>query len=299
VALIGLGLLGLLVVGYTAICAYMAMSLTQPDRHAIQAFPEQYGLAYENVAFPSRVDGVPLDGWLLRAPEDIAHKRPVIVIHGRGSDRTREANNHMIEIAAGLVRDGHPVLLFDLRGSGRSSGGHYTLGAKEVWDMGGAIDFVARRGLADNGVDMLGYSMGGATVLLDAADEPLVRAVVEDSGYAELGDLVDTEVPKASHLPGFFTPGMVLMAKPLVGIDVYAIRPIDHVAALAARGVPLLVIHGEADTTIPFSHGQRIAAAYGPTVKTLFVPGAEHVRSYESHPAMYLETLETFLDGAE
>jgi hypothetical protein len=192
------------------------------------------------------------------------------------------------------------VLLFDLRGSGQSGGDHFTLGAKEVWDMGGAIDFLAQRGLAANGVDVLGYSMGGATALLDAPDEPLVRAVVEDSAYALLGDLIEDQLPKASHLPTWFTPGTVLLARPLVGIDPYAIRPIDHVATLAAHGVPLLVIHGEADTTVPVDHGYRIAAAYdGPGVQTLFVPGAEHVRSYEVDPETYLQTLTRFLDGTE
>jgi len=106
----------------------------------------------------------------------------------------------MLDIAAELVRQGHPVLLFDLRGSGRSGGDHYTMGAKEVWDMGGAIDYLNRRGLAANGVDVLGYSMGGATVLLDAPDEPLVRAVAEDSAYAELGDIIDDHCIKCRRM---------------------------------------------------------------------------------------------------
>jgi hypothetical protein len=47
------------------------------------------------------------------------------------------------------------------------------------------------------------------------------------------------------------------------------------------------------------SHGQRIAEAYGPAVKTLFVPGAEHVRSYEVDPETYLGTLKSFLDASQ
>ncbi|MBV9577927.1 MAG: alpha/beta fold hydrolase [Chloroflexi bacterium] len=296
---VGVALAGVLVLGYVAICGYMVLALTTPVRHQFQTSPEQYGLAYDSVQFPSRVDGVTLDGWLLRPPDDAAHKRPVIVVHGRGSDRTREADGHVLDIAAGLVGDGHPVLVFDLRGSGQSGGEHYTLGAREVWDLGGAIDALVQRGLTDDGVDLLGYSMGGATVLLEAADEPLVRAVVEDSGYADLEQLIDEQLPRASGLPAFFTPGMIMMARPLVGIDVPAIRPIDHVAALAARGVPLLVIHGEEDGVVPWSHGERIAAAYGPTVQTLFVPGAEHVRSYATEPSVYLDTVKRFLDATE
>ena len=295
-AVVGASVVLVLALLYVAICGYMAWTLTEPERQPFRYAPEQYGLNYETVDFPSRVDATPLDGWRLLPPADAPRRRPLIAVHGKGSDRTREAHDHLVEIGADLVRHGYPVLLFDLRGSGRSGGDHYTLGAKDVWDVGGAIDYLQGRGLAADGVDLLGYSMGGATVLLDASDEPLVRKVAEDSGYAELGDLIDEQLPRASHLPPPFTPGTVLMARPLVGIDLYQIRPIDHVAALAAHSVPLLVIHGEADSTIPFTHGQRIAAAFGPGVQTYFVPGAEHVRSYETDPATYMRTLEAFLD---
>jgi pimeloyl-ACP methyl ester carboxylesterase len=298
-ALLGAAVLGLLAVAYAAICGYMAWSLTQPERQPFRFFPEQYGLTYESVEFPSRLDAIALDGWLLLPSTEVPYRRPIVVVHGKAVDRTREAHDHMLEISAGLVQDGHPVLLFDLRGCGRSGGERYTLGTQEVRDVGGAIDFLQRRGLTDDGVDLLGYSMGGATALLDAPGEPLVRAVAEDSGYAELGDLIDDQLPKASHLPNLFNAGTILMARPLVGIDLYAIRPVDHVAALAVRRVPLLVIHGDADSTIPVRHGQRIAAVYGPVVQTLFVPGAEHVRSYETQPAAYLARLGAFFDQAE
>jgi pimeloyl-ACP methyl ester carboxylesterase len=278
----------------------MALTLTRPERQPFRFFPEQYGLAYESVSFPSRVDAIPLDGWLLGLPEGgVPRRRPVVAVHGKGVDRTREAHDHMLEIADHLVRQGHPVLLFDLRGSGRSGGERFTLGAQEVRDVGGAIDFLYGRGLANDGVELLGYSMGAATAMMLAPNEPLVRALVEDSGYAELGDLLDERVPQESGLPPFFTPGMVFMARTLVGMDMYAIRPIDAIPSLAARGTPFLVVHGGADQSVPFSHARRIMAAYGPRAETLFLPGAGHVRSYEADPGAYMARLTDFLDRAE
>jgi fermentation-respiration switch protein FrsA (DUF1100 family) len=84
-----------------------------------------------------------------------------------------------------------------------------------------------------------------------------------------------------------------------MGVDVYAIRPIDHLPDLARSGVPLLVIHGEADSYVPPTHGQRIAAAYGPTVETLFVPGAEHIESHKLAPVLYDQRVRDFFDRAE
>ncbi len=282
---------------YAILSGYMAISLTRPVRLPFERSPDQYGLAFEQVSFPSRVDSIKLDGWLL--PASGSSRRPVVMVHGKGSDRQREVDGRALEVARGLVQDGHPVLMFDLRGCGRSGGDHFTLGAEEVRDVGGAVDFLEKRGLATQGVDLLGYSMGAATAMLEAATDPRISAVAEDSGYADLGQILEDQIPKASGLPSIFTPGVVLATRLLIGVDVYSIRPIDAARTLAGRGVPLLVIHGDADTTVPVSHGQRIAAAYGPSVQTYFVPGAEHVRSYAANPSVYLSRLTTFLDRSE
>jgi hypothetical protein len=37
-----------------------------------------------------------------------------------------------------------------------------------------------------------------------------------------------------------------------------------------------------------------LAEAYGSGVETLFVPGAEHVRSYERQPGVYLTRVQEF-----
>jgi pimeloyl-ACP methyl ester carboxylesterase len=276
----------------------MALTLTRNERHAFARTPEQFGLAYDSVEFPSRVDATPLRGWLLR-PASVLHRRPVIMIHGKGADREAGPGDGILGVSAPLVRDGYSVLTFDLRASGESGGERFTLGALEVRDVGGAIDFLRSRGLAMDGVNLVGFSMGGATALLVAESEPLVRAVVEDSGYADLNELLDDQVPKQSGLPAFFTPGMVLAANGLLGMNVYGIRPVDGVPTLAVDGVPLLVIHGDADTYVPPKNARRIAAAYGPGVETLYLPNAKHIESHSVAPATYNARLRAFLARAE
>jgi len=144
-------------------------------------------------------------------------------------------------------------------------------------------------------VSLVGFSMGGATALLTAIDEPAVRAVAEDSGYADLGDLIEVEAPKASGLPPFFTPGMALAVRALIGVDLYAIRPVDGMPHLAAAGVPVLFVHGETDTYVPLVNARRLATSYGPRAETLFVPGAGHVESHLKSPATYDAALLAFL----
>jgi pimeloyl-ACP methyl ester carboxylesterase len=218
------------------------------------------------------------------------------MVHGKGTDREAGPGDGILGIAAPLVRDGYRVLTFDLRGSGESSGERFTLGGQEVRDVEGAIDYLGERGLAADGVHLVGFSMGGSTALLTAADEPAVRAVAEDSGYADLGDLLDDQVPKVSGLPGFFTPGMVLAVRGLIGVDLYSIRPVDVMPRLAAANIPVLVIHGSADSYVPPVNAQRLAASYGPRVETLFIPAAGHVESHLRAPTLYDDRLRSFLD---
>ena len=286
-------------VAYLVICAYMGSTLTRPFRRAFTSVPEQFGLAYEAVSFPSRVDRLVLDGWLLAPGAGVPERRMVVVAHGWARDRQSELEGRLLEVAARLVREGHPVLLFDLRGWGRSEGDRFTLGGKEVRDVGGAIDFLTARGLTARGVNLYGMSMGAATSLLVAPNEPLVRAVVPDSSYADLGDVLAEQVPKQSGLPAFFTPGTLLMAGLFAGVDPATIRPVDGMAALAARGTPVLIVQGDADHFVAPGHGRRLAAAYGPGAETYFVPGARHVLSYEADPTTYLDRLTRFLAAAE
>jgi uncharacterized protein len=288
-----------ILVTYVAVSGYVANSLTRTVRREFAHFPEQYDLISESVRFLSRTDGLTLDGWLLAPDSAVPPRRPVVIVHGQDQDRESEIDGRVLEVAAALARAGRPVLVFDSRGYGYSAGDRFTLGAKETGDLRGAIDELERRGLTGSGVDLLGYSMGGATALMLTPSEPRVRAVAEDSGYAVLAEVLQQELPSHSGLPGIFTPGTVFMARFVADVDLDAIRPLDTVHRLAEHGVPLLVIHSDADALIPISHGHRLAATYGPRVQTYFVSGAQHVQSYLLDPATYLARLTQFFDRAE
>jgi pimeloyl-ACP methyl ester carboxylesterase len=291
-------LAAVVVLAYAGISAHVGNALTATQHRTFDRFPHQYGVASEDVAFTSREDGLLLSGWLLLPAAGSQSERPIVVVHGWQRDRQSELDSRILEVAAHLVRSGRPVLVFDLRGWGQSHGDRFSLGPREARDVGGAIDFLGRRGLAADGVDLLGYSMGAAAMLLEVPTEPRVHAVVEDSGYAELASVLNEQVPNYSGLPAPFTPGAVFAAGVLTGVNLYTVRPVDGVATLAARGVPLLIIHGEADTLVPVSHARRIAAAYGQRAETFFVPGAEHVGAFKAEAGVYLKRLDDFFHRA-
>jgi hypothetical protein len=57
----------------------------------------------------------------------------------------------------------------------------------------------------------------------------------------------------------------------------------------------VLVIHGTADQTIPFSHGQKLFAAAPEPKYRLWVQGAEHNDLMETAGEAYWQALDRFL----
>src|SRR5438270_6815237 len=92
-----------------------------------------------------------------------------------------------------------------------------------------------------------------------AGHEPAIRAVVSDCAYADIIPILEREVPKGGHLPTLFTPGTLIAARALYGVDFHADRPVDFVPGIAPR--PIFFIHGASDTYIPPSNMNTLATA--------------------------------------
>jgi fermentation-respiration switch protein FrsA (DUF1100 family) len=59
--------------------------------------------------------------------------------------------------------------------------------------------------------------------------------------------------------------------------------------------LPVLLIHGAADRTLPLEDGRRLAALGGPGVEHWVVAGADHSRGHAAEPRAYEERVVTFL----
>jgi fermentation-respiration switch protein FrsA (DUF1100 family) len=68
--------------------------------------------------------------------------------------------------------------------------------------------------------------------------------------------------------------------------------PVEQVDRLAPR--PLLVVHGEADTTIPLAQAEALYERAGEPREKLFVPGANHAFSW--HRPLLRDHLLDWLD---
>ena len=196
------------------------------------------------------------------------------------------------------------VLALDFRGHGESDDAPTTFGMREVADVAGALAWLGERGIER--VALFGTSMGGITAIaavgvlgdgslpgadmdLDApagvvpAPRPRIVGVVADSVPPEL------VVPIGSRIPGplgrVAADRMLAAAARDLGGDPRATEPIRMVGLV--EPVPLLLIHGEDDRTVPLADGRRLAAAAGPSAHHWTVPGAAHASSHATMPQEY------------
>ena len=264
-----------------------------PDKENAGLTPASFELASEDVDFASP-DGVPLKGWWV--PTKDARGNAVLV-HGLNRSRIE-----MVKKAPFLHAHGWNVLLFDLRHHGESGGTTTTFGQREKDDLRSAVAFA--RGKADLPMVTWGVSLGGATVVLNAAEDTTIAGVVCDSSYRSLRDTVGHHVALVRHFRWWLAivPSWPVADEVLFwmgrrgGFDVDA----DDVKAAASRlqGRPALFVANSEDQRMPKEIAFELQAAAGERAQVLIVPGKSHGGAWRDGTAAYEAAVADLLEQA-
>ena len=293
---------------YAGVSIYAASQLIYAPQTPLKGTPADAGLAYKDVVFPSRTDHLELRGWFIpgvAGKGKLSNQETIIVVHGIRANRT-DPGMGLLDLSDALAKNGFAVLAFDLRGSGESTSAPTSLGYYEQRDVLGAVDFLKSGPMPypdlgrPKAIGGWGVSMGAATLLLAAAQEPAIQAVVSDSAYADVIPILEREIPARSHLPHAFTPGILQAANVMYGIDFYAVRPESVVARIAPR--PILFIHGADDTYVPPDNmtilAQAAQQAHNAHVQTWSVPKATHAQAFHVAGSAYIARVVAFFKAS-
>jgi uncharacterized protein len=281
----GGSLLILIGFSYVGVSLLTADRLTRATNHRARIDPREWD-AGARPWTTRTADGVTLRGWYL--PTDL-QRHLLVLVHGMWSSW-----GEMASLGRDLHGHGFDVLLFDLRGHGESDPSRLYLGRRERADIRAVMSWAQSRGFTDDRIGWLGYSMGGSTVLMEAARNPGIQVAVLDSPYGNLPELLEIQLSKHSGLPSWFNPGILLAAHWAYGVRTDDLVPTRFARAWGQR--PLLVIHGEEDSIVPLSQARELAQAAGRTCLTKTVPGVDHVQAYASDPAGYVQVVGTFFN---
>lgn len=247
--------------------------------------PWELGHAYENAAVPTPLGPAP--AWYVPAEEPSGDW--VVQVHGWGARRPEGLR------AVGPARaEGWDTLLVSYRNDGEapSSGdGRFGLGSTEWRDVEAAVAFAKERGARR--IVLMGWSMGGGTVLQAMLRSPLVAeavcGLVLESPAVDWADILRYQ-GTLNRLPAEFGDVVGRLLRDRIGAGLAGLaEPIDLTELDAADRadeleVPMLLLHSVDDGFVPIDGSRRLAEARPDLVEFEVFEGARHTKLWNQDP---------------
>lgn len=237
-------------------------------------------------------------------------REAILLLHGWSGSVTPD----LVEYGPFLRRTAG-VLGLDFRGHGGSDDGPTTFGLLEVEDVAGALAWLGERGIRR--VALVGSSMGGIAAIAAVAVLGDGRLAAADRDIHAPAATVDAPRPRiCAIVANSVAPELALTVARRLRVP-FGRRIADHAFARMARhvggdprdtqpvaviglleDVPLLLVHGSADATVPPKDAQRLADAAPAGSRHLVIEGADHGRAHAVDPDRYEAEVTSLIRGA-
>ncbi len=257
--------------------------------------PAELGYDFEAVQIRTPVGPAP--AWLI--PGDLPSDLWAIHVHGRAVTRAETLRSVPVFHEAGYTS-----LIVSYRNDGEappSPDGRYALGDTEWLDIEAALAFALAHG-ARSAV-LVGWSMGGATVLQLAARSPLasvVIGIVLDSPVLDWASALDFQA-KLTHLPApIGAAARSILAhswgRPLTGQgESVDFDRLDLVRGASGLSTPILILHSDDDGYVPSTASHALARARPDIVTMETFTVARHTKLWNYDPERWTTTIANWL----
>lgn len=255
------------------------------------------GLAFDTIEFPSELG--PLPAWRVVPRNAATNGTWVVIVHGRGGALSE--GNRLLPV---LDQHGLPSLSISVRNDPDAPAdpdgfGYY--GEREWQELEAAIDHLVAVEGAEQ-VVLVGYSQGASISLSllrrsDRADQ--VAAALLVSPLVSLDATLDLQA-RNRGIPEAVIPALLTSTRWIStwrsGLDFAEVEHIERADELP-NGIPLLLTHGTADTTIPYEPTRELAEALGAQATYAEYVGVDHVREWNDDAARFEADLRALLEG--
>lgn len=187
-------------------------------------------------------------------------------------------------------------LLPDMRACGESEGTYLGMGYLDSLDVVKWVDLIVEKDPEAN-IFISGVSMGGATTMMVSGLElkDNVKCFIEDCGYTSVWDIFAHELDFLFGLPTF--PVLDVASSVCDMKASYSFKEASSLKRLAKSTEPMLFIHGENDSFVPFEMLDKVYAAKTQGEKEkLVIKDAGHAEAYLRDPQTYFSTAFDFLN---
>ena len=230
---------------------------------------------------------------------DSAKGRTAIIVHGY-----KDCAPRFLTIARIYHQQANRnILLPDLHGHGLSEGDDIQMGWKDRHDI---IHWtkVADKMFADSSyrssIVLHGISMGAATVMNISGDESApenIDCIVEDCGYSSVWDEFAVQLHDQFSLPEF--PVMHISSMLCKMRHGWSFSEASSLRQISKFRFPILFIHGDADTFVPFNMLRPLYDAARQPKEKWVVKGARHAEAYKKNPQEYARRIIEFTNKYE
>jgi fermentation-respiration switch protein FrsA (DUF1100 family) len=252
----------------SAACRMEDQFIFQPSS-IVELTPREVGLKFDDVNFSTR-DGTRLNGWFI--PHHQA-RSTLVWFHGNAGNIGHRVEN--IKLLHDKVRVN--VFIFDYRGYGRSEGRASEEGT--YLDGEAALELVFKKfGIDRKRTVLFGRSLGAA-VATEMANRFDSQGLILESPFVSIREMARVVFP-------FLPIGSLLKTR-------YDVRE-----KIGKIKTPLLVLHGDRDEVVPFTHGRMVFEAAPEPKKFFTIAGAGHNDTYLTGGESYFQQLRMFIDGA-
>ena len=260
---------------------YQTYLSLHPQKISNNRTPEDLGLNYENVNLTTE-DNIKLKAWYIPALNKT--NKSIVLTHGHPFNKA-----NILDFAP-FLHQKYNLLFFDFRAMGNSDGSFISGGYHEQKDLRAAINYLKKVKNASS-IGAFGISMGAAVIILEAAHNKDIKAIVADSSYKDLHTVAQDLYRPFSIFKYPFILFSEMFAKLIYGIDIKETSPVNKVKDVKA---PIFIIHGDIDDQIPVEASHAIYNNANQPKELWIAKNANHVQAHSLYQEEYEERVLNF-----
>ncbi len=236
-----------------------------PD-HQITTTPKDIGLPFEDL-YLTTADNVRINAWFVPHPN--AHAT-LLWLHGNGGN----LSNRVDQLQKFHAQFPVHILMIDYREYGRSEGSVSEEGTYR--DAQAAYDYLATKPNRGT-IIVYGQSLGAAVAVETALTRP-AHALILEAPFLSIREMAKV------HYGWLPVSGLITTRY-------------DNIAKIGKVRVPLLLLHGDRDETVPYAHGQGLFSAAVAPKQFYTIQNAGHNDTYEVGGAGYFKAIAQFIEA--